>query len=269
MAAVSQALVEFANHHRQPPGPGIEVIATPRYRITLQPDYPVPGPNNAAWIRCGDGDPDDLIREVRAIVKPRHLPIMWTLDPDTEPVNFAGHLAANGVMPEAHADEVAVMVLGIEAAVDPPSIPRLELHDALADAESFRLSDAVNAEAFGEVERGVTPEQAAAQERRRANQLAAGNRRVVLATIDGEPAGSAGLTLFPPAGAIINGGAVRQKFRGLGVYRALVAERMRMARAAGVAGLAVWGGPMSAPILGRLGFEKVGWRKFYLDTSTS
>jgi len=114
----------------------------------------------------------------------------------------------------------------------------------------------------------VTPEQAGAQERRRANQLAAGNRRVVLATIDGEPAGSAGLTLFPPAGAIINGGAVRQKFRGLGVYRALVAERMRMAREAGVAGLAVWGGPMSAPILSRLGFEKVGWRKFYLDTST-
>ena len=192
MAAVSQALVEFANHHRQPPGPGIEVVETPRYRITLQPDYPVPGPNNASWIRCGDGDPDDLIREVREVVKPRHLPIMWTLDPDTEPVNFAAHLAAVGVMPEGHADEVAVMVLGVDAAVDPPSIPRLELHDALADAESFRMSDAVNAEAFGEVERGVTPEQAAAQERRRANQLAAGNRRVVLARSMASPRAARG-----------------------------------------------------------------------------
>jgi hypothetical protein len=46
-----------------------------------------------------------------------------------------------------------------------------------------------------------------------------------------------------------------------------VAERLRMAREAGVAGLSVWGGPMSAPILDKLGFETVGWRKFYLDRS--
>jgi hypothetical protein len=32
--------------------------------------------------------------------------------------------------------------------------------------------------------------------------------------------------------------------------------------------LAVWGGDMSGPILAKLGFEKVGWRRFYLDTST-
>jgi len=41
-----------------------------------------------------------------------------------------------------------------------------------------------------------------------------------------------------------------------------------MAREAKVAGLVVWGGPMSAPILTRLGFQTVGWRRFYVDTST-
>ena len=56
MAAVSQGLVDFANRFRQPAAPGIEVVETSRYRITLQPDYPVPGPNNVAWIRCS---PDD------------------------------------------------------------------------------------------------------------------------------------------------------------------------------------------------------------------
>jgi uncharacterized protein YgbK (DUF1537 family) len=49
----------------------------------------------------------------------------------------------------------------------------------------------------------------------------------------------------------------------------MVAARLEIARHAGVAGLIVWGGDMSAPILGRLGFQKVGWRKFYLDTSTA
>src|SRR2546429_4096513 len=58
MPGVSQALVEFANHHRQPAAPGIEVIETPRYRITLQPDFPIPGPNSIAWVRCSAGDAD-------------------------------------------------------------------------------------------------------------------------------------------------------------------------------------------------------------------
>ena len=52
MAAVSQALVEFANHYRAQPAPGVEVIVTPRYQITLTPDFPIPGPNNVSWIRC-------------------------------------------------------------------------------------------------------------------------------------------------------------------------------------------------------------------------
>ncbi len=63
----------------------------------------------------------------------------------------------------------------------------------------------------------------------------------------------------------MNGGSVRPKFRGLGVYRAMVAERMRMIREAGAAGAVVWGGEMSRPILETLGFQTVGWRRFYAD----
>jgi GNAT superfamily N-acetyltransferase len=87
----------------------------------------------------------------------------------------------------------------------------------------------------------------------------------LLATVDGEPAGASNVALFPPAAATINGGSVRPKFRGRGVYRAMVAERLRIAREAGVDGLCVWAGDMSGPILEKLGFQKVGWRRFYLD----
>ena len=101
MAAVSHpALVEFANHFKQPAAPGIEVVDTPWYRITMQPDYPIPGPNSVSWIRCDADDADEVIDEVRAAFALRHLPLMWILDPDTEPADFADRLATHGVMPE-------------------------------------------------------------------------------------------------------------------------------------------------------------------------
>jgi N-acetylglutamate synthase-like GNAT family acetyltransferase len=255
MPAVSQALIEFANHHRQPPAPGIEVIDTPRYRVTLQPDFPIPGPNSVTWVRCSPEEADEVIREARAIVAARGLPVNWILDPQTQPADFADHLARHGIGLDG---EAAVMVLPIDADLVSPQVEGLQVHDALVDPEAFRKADDINSEAFGSVVRSRE-----SQERRRKNQLSAGNRRLLLATVDGEPAGSAGLTLYPPAGAIINGGAVLSGFRGRGVYRALIAARLAMAREAGVAGLAVWGGSMSAPILAGLGFVTVGSRKFY------
>ena len=247
----------------------MERIDTPRYQITLQPDFPIPGPNNVSWIRCLPDEADDVIREARATIAPRHLPVMWMLDPETEPPDFAEHLARHDVHPDPHGGDVAVMVLPIDAQVESPAIKGLEIRDALVDLATFRNAAAVAAEAFNDRSHGDDPEFIAMEERRRLNFRAAGNRHLLLATIDDEPAGSAGISLFPPAGAAITGGSVRPKFRGRGVYRALVAARLGIARQAGVSGLVVWGGDMSAPILNRLGFEKVGWRRFYLDTSTA
>jgi GNAT superfamily N-acetyltransferase len=270
MTGVSQALIEFANHFRMPPAPGIEVIVTPRYQATIQPDFPIPGPNNISWIRCQAGEAGDLIREGRAIFASRRLPFVWNLDPETEPPDFADQLAAFGVHPDPHGSEFATMVLPVEATIEPPPIKGLEIRDALADAEDFRKANAAAAEAFGQALPSPLDdhETIAMLERRRLNTLAAGNRRWLLALVDGEPAGAGGLGLFPPGGATVNGGSVRPKFRGRGVYRALVAARLDIAREAGVAGLTVWGGDMSRPILAKLGFQTVGWRRFYLDNSS-
>ena len=262
------ALAEFANHHRPQPAPGIEIITTSRYQITLQPDFPIPGPNNVSWVRCRPDEAGEVIGEARATIAPHHLPVMWTLDPETEPADFADHLARFSVHPDPHGAETAVMVLPIDAELSPPAIPGLEIRDALADLATFRSSDAVAFEAFRSEALPDDAESVAKQERRRLNMRAAGRRFQLLATVDGEPAGTGGISVFAD-GAIINGGSVRPKFRGRGVYRALVAARLEIARGAGVSGLVVWGGDMSAPILARLGFEKVGWRRFYLDTSTA
>jgi GNAT superfamily N-acetyltransferase len=53
------------------------------------------------------------------------------------------------------------------------------------------------------------------------------------------------------------GGATLPEYRGRGIYRALVAERARFARDHGARFLTVDAGPMSAPILVRLGFTQL------------
>lgn len=270
MAGVSQdSLLEFASHYREPAEPGVEILDTARYRLRLQPDFPIAGPNSVSWIRCGPDEAGEVIDEVRALVRPRHLPIMWTLDPETEPPDFGRHLAAHGIFPPPRGAEASVMVLPIAARIEARAVPGLEIRDALSEIGPYRLAETVASEAFGSPKRGTAPEQLAAQERMRRDALAAGNRSFLLATVHGEPAGSAWITVRPPNGATINGGAVRPEFRGLGIYRALVAARLEIARAAGAAGLVVWGGSMSAPILERYGFRTVGWRRFYLDVATA
>jgi GNAT superfamily N-acetyltransferase len=269
MPAVSQPLVEFANHHRPQPGPGVEVTVTSRYHLTLQPDFPIPGPNGVSFVRCRSDEADEVIQEVHAAVAPRRLPLMWILDPETEPADFADHLARHGIRPDPKGWEFAVMVLPIDAQLENPVIPGLQIVDAYADAATHRKADAAAAEAFRGPAPSDDPEYLAMLERRRLANIAAGNRRWLLATMDGEPAGTAGISLFPPGGATVNGGSVRAKFRGRGIYRALVAARLEIARHGRVSGLAVWGGDMSGPILAKLGFEKVGWRRFYLDTTTA
>jgi len=268
MGAVSQALVEFANHHRQEEGPGIEVTIGPRCQITVQPDFPRPGPNSVTFIRCPADEVDSLVDEVRAAVAPRHVPLMWILDPETEPRDLGARLEKRGIVPDPHGADVAVMVLPIEADIRTPDVAGLEFQDALAHSATYRSAQQVAVEAFEGTSIKGDAAELAALERRRVNALAAGNRRQPLAVIDGEPAGTGGLTLHAPVAAIINGGAVRPKFRGRGIYQALVAERLKIARAEGAGGLTVWGGTMSRPILERLGFQTVGWRRFYLDTST-
>ena len=66
-----------------------------------------------------------------------------------------------------------------------------------------------------------------------------------------------------------NGGAVAPRFRGRGVYRALVAARLELARAAGLAGVAVQAMPdTSAPILAWLGFTEVGRLQVFVATAS-
>ena len=237
---------------------------SPRRVIQVIPDFPIPGPNNVSRIRCGVDDIASLVEEAREVFGSRGLRFTWILDPDVEPADLRDRLRAFGVRPDPHGEQAAAMILPAGAPLKEQRIDGLEIRDALESYESFQNAEWTADEAFGEVPFGSPSFLDEGRPRRFEHNRANPNMRRLLATIDGEPAGSASLALAAPEGAILNGGAVRPGFRGRGIYRAMVAARMRMIRDAGAAGAVVWAGDMSRPILETLGFQTVGWRKFYV-----
>jgi len=263
-ASSRSALEKFARTQRPRAVPGVEIVETPRYVLRLMPSFPIPGPNSVSFIRCEAADVDEIVRDVEATFAAKDLPYNWVLEPESTPANIASLLEERGIVTDPEDGEAAVMILPADAPLKMPAVKGLTFEDAHRDLDTFAASERVAAEAFAGLPYGDPMPMDATREQRLRYSQADPNRRGVLATVNGEPAGSGSLSLFGADGAIINAGAVRPKFRGLGVYRALVAARMQMARESGAAGLVVWGGRMSAPILSRLGFEKVSWRRFYV-----
>ncbi len=83
-------------------------------------------------------------------------------------------------------------------------------------------------------------------------------QRLFLARVDGEPAGSAGVAIVERSVYLI-GAVVLPRFRGHGVYRALLNARFSLARSLGKAVVTCQANPAtSGPILQALGFQSVG-----------
>lgn len=104
----------------------------------------------------------------------------------------------------------------------------------------------------------------AARERRRApaaasweSQEASGVIEHHLARVDGRPAGFGRLVATGPAGVLM-GGSVAPWARGRGAYRALMRSRWEASVARGTPRLVTSAGAMSAPVLARLGFARIG-----------
>jgi GNAT superfamily N-acetyltransferase len=251
---VPDALVELALRPWGRPQVGVLVDRTPERIVELRPSFPIPGPNHVCLVRCAPGRVAPMVGEARELAATHGLRCMWALDPDARPPDLPERLAACGIVP---ADEVDVMVLPATAGLAPPGAG-VEVVDALRDAATFSAAEAVQAAAFGH---GPAPGQRGRFEEGRADP----HRHFLLALVDGEPAGAGWATAWPD-GVLMNGGAVAPRFQGRGVYRALVAERLALARRAGATGVAAQARPdTSGPILARLGFTTVGRCRFYDD----
>jgi len=198
--------------------------------------------------RVDAGSADAAIRAERARFAEAGRPFEWKLFAHDQPADLRARLEAAGFV-VGEAELLCVLDLDAEVPVAPQG-PRVV---PVSDDADLRVVEGI----WSEVWPGEHPWLGA--QLREEMRLAPHELGVYLVLLDGEPAAAGRLSL--PEGsrfAGIWGGATRSALRGRGCYRALVAARVAAARARGFRWLTVDAGPMSVPILRRLGFRHLG-----------
>ena len=192
------------------------------------------------------------VNEVRAWFAANGRPrFTWWVGTSSRPADLAQQLLEAGARP---AEVVRAMVLEEEPPGGGPDAPRVRPVETFDD---FVTVIEVQCRAFGaeEDERA----QALANAPERWERLATeGTGRRYLAEIDGRAIGTGGMERLEPGPALLVNGCVVEEARGRGAYREMIRARWRDARELGWLPLVVQAGPMSAPILERLGFRTVG-----------
>ena len=189
--------------------------------------------------------------------------LSWRLSDGAEPADLEEELFRRGAVLDVRLDVLAVPIgEGLPDIDVPPDVRVREV----TDEATLRDSHVVSTDAFG----GGSPsdEEVARELEELRSGLPEGPVGRVVSYVDGRPAGTGGWTLVGPV-ARLWGGATHTEVRRRGAYRAVLAERLRLARAAGATlGLSLGRVETSAPILRGLGFVRYGeQREVVLDAS--
>lgn len=227
------------------PDSGFERVLTERYCVFFGPVF-----TNVQRLRIPPDEVDDTVAELRALTHERKRAprVDWWIGSSATPPGLAGRLIELGFTREK--EPTAAM-----ACVEPPPGADGILARPVATLEEYSAAHRIAQETFGatseERERWL-----AIEADRWAAEQADPRAFTYLAWLDGEPVASArGIFLDP--GVLCIGGAVLERARGRGAYRALVRARWNDAVAAGTPALVVQAGVMSRPILERSGFVRV------------
>jgi GNAT superfamily N-acetyltransferase len=233
---------------------GMYLLPRPSYETVVTDDYTyIAGPNNA-WV-LDVREPN--VEWARAESRRRDIPLVeWWVGWSVRP-SLADDLLSLGLVPD---DEP--VLTGMSSATAPPAAPHVDVRavetaaqylEAIAvDWEVWQLSDAERAK------------RRATEVARFDENHAAGTAHHWAAFDDGRPVGF-GRGIDLESGVALMGGAVLPRARGRGVYRALVRARWDHAAARGTPLLVVQAGPMSAPVLDGLGFERHGQIRLFAD----
>jgi hypothetical protein len=189
--------------------------------------------------------------------------LSWRVSDATQPADLEAELRRRGGVVEAVLDVLALPIAGdLPDFAEPPDVSVR----AVTDEATMRDALLVSSDAFpGE---RLTDERVATDLEELRAGLPEGPVGRVVSYVDGRPAATGGWTLVGPV-ARLWGGATHTELRGRGAYRAVLAERLRLARAAGATlGLSLGRRETSSPILQGLGFTAYGeQREVLLDVS--
>jgi GNAT superfamily N-acetyltransferase len=236
-------VAENANTYT-PLGADDERIVTERYVLWLGPRDGPPW-NVAQRFRLQADEVEPVRAEIHSHLRRRgRTACSWEVGSHATPADLVERLHALGLEDQ----ELAIgMVL-----TEPPaqSAPGVEVRRA-ETPDQLLAAARIAAIAFG----GPVPSEAPAPDP---------NNVVYVAYADGEPVARASAS-FSEHGVTLFGGATLPEARGRGAYRALVGARWEDAVARGTPALITQAGPMSRPILARLGFREVCEIRILLD----
>ena len=232
-------LAENANTYT-PLGPKDERIVTDRYVLWMGPGSE-PGWSVAQRFRFEADELQDVRAEIHGHLRERdRTACSWEVGTHARPAGLVDRLHGLGLVDDEPTPLAIGMVLSDAPAAGPSDVTvrRVETDGEFYEAER------IAATAFG----GPPPA------RRRYEPDP--NNTIYLAYADGKPVARASAA-FGERGATLFGGSTLPEARGRGAYRALVAARWDDAVARGTPVLVTQAGPMSRPILGRLGFREL------------
>jgi Fe2+ transport system protein FeoA len=240
-------LAENANTYT-PLGPGQERVVTDRYVLWLGRGRE-PGWNVAQRFRFAAHELEEVRAEIHDHLRRRgRTACSWEVGTHATPDDLVERLLALGLVDDRPTPLAIGMVLR-----EPPAQAPLDVEVRRVEtADDAFAAEKIAAVAFGmptPVRRPFIPDP---------------NNVVYLALVDGEPVARASAS-FGPHGVSLFGGATLPAARGRGAYRALVAARWHDAVERGTPLLVTQAGPMSRPILARLGFQEVCELRILVD----
>lgn len=222
----------------------VRVVTRPGWSQVITPSFRQGGFNEVSLAQLGDDEADAVIDATIAEYAAHDIRWRWTVTPDCRPLDLPERLARRGFV----RDRCVVMAAAVaDLQVPEPSGVTVERVD---HGNLDRYLDVIAA--------GWNTDPAPLRAYHRAV-LDAGDTRsdAFLAVCGGVPAGGALSWVFPRSVYLL-GAVVLPAHRSRGVYRALLAARLRHAAARGVGLATTHARPTtSAPILARLGFQPV------------
>jgi hypothetical protein len=236
-------------------------VRTGDYRLLRHPDWvlgPSAGAAQVAWSRS-ERVAAEVIGEVAARVRGWGLPgVAWWVSGLTRPAGTEEALRDRGA---GLIDAAQVLARELTGDLPQPGLPDGVVVELVSDERTFRAASAVSVQGWESVE----PDQAeiARQLDQTLRDLATWSSFRVVAYADGEPVSTGGCTLTGEV-ALLWGAITLPASRGHGSYRAVLAERLRLAREHGATLVMAKGRALaSGPILLRAGFTDYGEERCY------